>query len=67
MNKINTNINIQNLFYINNLKFEIRELLLVQFVLIICYKTRTNTMQRKVEKYILLSIYDREEGIREEN
>ena len=47
MNKINTNINMQNLFYINNLKFEIRELPLEQFVLIMCYKMRINATQRK--------------------
>ena len=40
MNKINTNVNMKNLFYINNLKFKVRELCLEQFLLITCYKTR---------------------------
>ena len=44
MNKINTNVNMKNLFYINNLKFKVRELCLEQFLLIMCYKTR-NTLK----------------------
>ena len=40
INKINTIRNKQNLFYINSLKFKIKELPLEQVALITCYKMR---------------------------
>ena len=42
MNKINTNINTQNLLYISNPEFKIKKLLLRQSVLIAYYKMRIN-------------------------
>ena len=40
INKINTIRNKQNLFYINSLKFKIKEVPSEQFVMITCYKMR---------------------------